>query len=368
MYDNDKRIVLTLDAGGTNFVFSAIQGYKEVVEPLALPAIPDDLEACLNRIAEGFDKVKSKLTVAPDAISFAFPGPADYQNGVIGDLPNFPAFRGGVALGAFLEKRFSIPVYINNDGALFAYGEALHGALPLVNKWLEEAGNPKRYTHLIGVTLGTGFGGGVVINNNLLLGDNGSGGYLWCFRNKKYPELIVEESVSIRAVKRVYQELSGEDVTNLTPKDIFDIAEGIRLGNKDAAIASFNELGEMAGATLADALTIVDGLLVIGGGVSGAAKYIIPGMIKEMKRDVKMLNGAAFPRLETEILNLMCENDKKTFLTNTTKQVKIMGSDDYVNYDANKRTGILVSPQGTSNAIMCGAYAFALQQLELNQN
>lgn len=69
--------------------------------------------------------MKRQLENEPVAISFAFPGPADYKNGVIGDLPNFPVFRGGVALGAFLEEEFGIPVYINNDGNLFAYGEAL---------------------------------------------------------------------------------------------------------------------------------------------------------------------------------------------------------------------------------------------------
>ena len=43
----DARIVLTLDAGGTNFVFAAVQGGQEIVEPLSLPAHGDDLEACL---------------------------------------------------------------------------------------------------------------------------------------------------------------------------------------------------------------------------------------------------------------------------------------------------------------------------------
>ena len=67
------------------------------------------------------------------AISFAFPGPADYPNGIIGGyLPNFPSFREGVALGPFLQEKFGVPVFINNDGDLFAYGEALGGTLPEV--------------------------------------------------------------------------------------------------------------------------------------------------------------------------------------------------------------------------------------------
>ena len=108
--------------------------------------------------------MKKLLPEPPVAISFAFPGPADYKNGIIGDLPNFPAFRGGVALGPFLQKHFDIPVYINNDGDLFAYGEALAGALPELNAAIKAAGGTKQYKNLLGITFGTGFGGGVVVD------------------------------------------------------------------------------------------------------------------------------------------------------------------------------------------------------------
>lgn len=58
---------------------------------------------------------------------FRFPGPADYPNGIIGGwLPNFPSFRDGVALGPFLQEKFGVPVFINNDGDLFAYAFALN--------------------------------------------------------------------------------------------------------------------------------------------------------------------------------------------------------------------------------------------------
>ena len=90
MYKHDERVVMTLDAGGTNFVFSAIKGCVPVVEPVCLLAIPDDLEKCLSVLLAGFSKVKEMLTEEPVAISFAFPGPADYENGVLGNLHNFP--------------------------------------------------------------------------------------------------------------------------------------------------------------------------------------------------------------------------------------------------------------------------------------
>ena len=57
MYEQDKRIVMTLDAGGTNFVFSAIQGCKEIISPIGIPAVADNLEGCLLTLVEGFDVV-----------------------------------------------------------------------------------------------------------------------------------------------------------------------------------------------------------------------------------------------------------------------------------------------------------------------
>ncbi len=88
-------------------------------------------------------QIRRQCHEPPVAISFAFPGPADYPAGIIGDLPNLPAFRGGVALGPMLEEKFGIPVFINNDGDLFVYGEAIAGFLPYVNGLLEAGRQPE---------------------------------------------------------------------------------------------------------------------------------------------------------------------------------------------------------------------------------
>lgn len=364
MYEHDNRVVMTLDAGGTNFVFSAIKGCELVIAPVCLLSVPDDLDRCLSVLVEGFCRIKDSLSEAPVAISFAFPGPADYEHGVIGDLPNFPAFCGGVALGPFLEEKFGIPVFINNDGNLFAYGEALSGVLPQVNRELEAAGNPKRYKNLLGITLGTGFGAGVVINNCLLTGDNGCGGDVWLMRNKKYPDMLAEESVSIRAIHRVYRELTGEDTDAFTPKDIFDIAEGMRAGNREAAIRCFDEMGEMAGAAIVNALNMVDGIVVIGGGLSGASKYILPGMLREMNRSISTFAGLNFKCLQSEVYNLMDDAECSLFLENKSRMVKVPFADKYAVYDCSKKIGIMISSLGASKAIALGAYAYALSRLQ----
>lgn len=362
MYSNDNRIVMTLDAGGTNLVFSAIRGGDEIVTPITLPSCACDLDQCLGQLATGFTRIREQLPEPPVAISFAFPGPADYPAGIIGDLPNFPSFRGGVALGPYLEDIFNIPVFINNDGDLFAYGEALTGALPEINNRLEKAGSIKRYKNLLGLTLGTGFGAGVVIDGNLLMGDNAAGGDIWCFRNKKYHPYIVEESVSIRAVQRVYRELSG-DTHVYTPKDIFDMAEGTRPGNQEAALRAFAELGEMAGDAIAQAITLIDGLVVIGGGLTGAAKYILPTLLQEMNSQTGMMDGSRFCRLQSKAYNLDDEAEFNLFAKGEAVKIRVPGSGREVDYDPCKRIGVMISKQGASRSVALGAYVYALNQL-----
>ena len=206
---HDPRIVMTLDAGGTSLEFAAVRGNKLLVGPICIPSEADQLDGCLANIVRGFTQVQAKCPKPPVAISFAFPGPADYPAGIIGDLPNLPGFRGGVALGPMLEDRFGIPTFINNDGNLFVYGEAIAGLLPYVNHLLEKAGNPKRFKNLFGITLGTGLGGGIVRNGEMLEGDNSASGEAWLLRNKLDPSQSAEEGASIRAVRRVYAEVAG---------------------------------------------------------------------------------------------------------------------------------------------------------------
>ena len=352
MYENDNRTVMTLDAGGTNFVFSAIRGCKQVVEPIRLDAVTDSVARCLEVLTEGFYRVKAKLEEEPVAISFAFPGPADYDAGIIGDLPNFPCFRGGVPIGPYLAEQFNLPVFINNDGNLFAYGEALAGILPEMNARLEAAGSSVRFKNLIGLTLGTGFGAGVVIDNVLLKGDNGCGGDVWLMRNVHYPDKIAEESVSIRAVKRVYLEKSG-DKSYYSPKDIFEIAEGLRPGNQDAAKASFSVMGTAIAGALAHALDIVDGLVVIGGGLSGASKYFMPSILEGLKGWLQM-----------DVVDLTSEEGMNAFLKDTAVEVRVPGSNRTVLYHSEKKTGIAISHIGTSEAVSLGAYAYALMQID----
>ena len=355
---------MTLDAGGTNLRFSALRGGKPVAETVSLPSNGDDLEKCLANIVEGFNRVKALCPQPPAAISFAFPGPADYPRGIIGDLGNLPGFRGGVALGPMLEEKFGIPVFMNNDGDLFVYGEAIGGILPHVNGLLEKAGSPKRYKNLFGITLGTGFGGGIVRNGEIFIGDNSASGEVWLLRNKLYPSMNAEEGACIRAVRRVYANQSGTPFDQVPePKELFEIANGNMVGNQAAAREAFRCLGESAGDAVANAITLIDGLTVIGGGISNAWPLFLPALVDELNSTFTNPAGNKFRRLIPAAFNLEDTVQLETFLKGETRTIKVPGSDRSLAYDPLLRVGVGMSRLGTSQAIAIGAYAFALQKL-----
>lgn len=366
--DKDQRIVMTLDAGGTSFRFSAMRANQAITHTVTLPSNGDNLEKCLGNLIEGFTQIKKQCPRPPVAISFAFPGPADYPAGIIGDLPNLPAFRGGVALGPMLEEKFRVPVFINNDGELFVYGEAISGFLPYVNGLLEKAGSPKRYQNLFGVTLGTGFGGGITRNGELFAGDNSNASQIWLARHKLSPQMNAEEGASIRAVRRVYAEKAGISFDESPdPRGIEEIALGKAKGNRDAAIEAYRRLGEVTGDAMGNALTLLDGLAVVGGGLSKGWKLFLPALVDELNSPYTGPNGNKFRRLPEAAFNLEDPAQLKKFLKGEVRTISVPGSKRKIKYDPLQRIGVGISRLGTSEAIAIGAYAFALRKLDLKK-
>ena len=363
-YQTDQRIVATLDAGGTNFVFGAIQGGEYIMGPHSLPAMADDLDACLGQLFKGFDMLFCDKHRKPIAISFAFPGPADYPRGIIGGfLPNFPSFREGVALGPLLEHRYGVPVFINNDGDLFAYGESLCGFLPEINNRLAELGAVKRFYNLIGYTVGTGLGIGIVVNGHLNRGDN-SCVETFCLPHPDMPNIIIEEGASTRAVCRVYSEITGENVSQTDARNIAEIAEGNIPGNPEAARKAFATMGKTLGEAIATSATLIDGLIVIGGGVMKAKKWIMPALMQALHKTLRTMKGENVNRMQMKVYDLDNPENFEEFAHGEVKRIKVYGQECYVDYDVQKRIGIGISRMGANKAVSVGAYVFALNQLD----
>ena len=206
-----------------------------------------------------------------------------------------------------------------------------------MNARLEALGSPKRYKNLVGYTFGTGLGIGIVVNNELNRGDN-SCVETFCLKHKKMPDIIVEDGAAIRAVKRE--------------------------GDTEAARKAFAEMGEIAGDAMATAVTLIDGLIVIGGGITGARKWIMPSLLKELRSKMHTIAGDELNRVQMKVYDLDSEEEFKEFAKGDQRTLKVYGTDRYVAYDPQKRIGVAISKLGASNAISVGAYAFALSQLD----
>jgi glucokinase len=361
----DPRAVMTMDAGGTTIAFGAMGGGKPLVEPLNLQSRGDDLDACLRTIAGGFAAVQERLGSTPVAISAAFPGPADYAAGIIGDLPNLPAFRGGVPLGPILEDRFGLPVFLNNDGDLFVYGEAIGGLLPAIRRALREHGSTRCFRHLFGVTIGTGIGAGLASDDGPFLGANGAGMEIWSTRSGVYTGYPTEEGVSARALRRSYALGAGIPLDDApTPRQVAAILEGRIAGDRVAAARAYSELGEALGDCLADAVSLTDSLVVVGGGLAGAHRHFLDAAVARMNSELGSPEGRPVRRVAATVYNLEDADQRTAFLEVKPRPIRVPGSGRSVEYLAEKAVGVGVSVLGTSEASALGAYAFALNALD----
>ena len=359
-------LILTLDAGGTNFVFSAVKNREIQGEAVTLPSMANELEACLDQILGGLQELHNTMGREAVAISIGFPGPADYKKGIIGECNNLPAFRGldGVAIGPMLEHHFDLPVFIRNDADLFAYGEAIAGALPEVNTAMEESGRPSRYENLLGITLGTGIGAGIVTGGRLLEGDNSAGAEIWALRSKLHRDSPVEEDVSIRALKRVYAEIARMPVEEAPePEVLASIARNQQKGHSAAARESFRRFGEALGDAMANAVTLIDGLVVIGGGISAAHDLFMPAVMQELNGKYQLRESGGAPRTLMRAFNLQDETDRRAFLSHKQHAIAVPRSERRVSYDPMKRTGITISKLGAGRAVAIGAHEVAVNEL-----
>jgi glucokinase len=263
-----------------------------------------------------------------------------------------------------LENAFQIPVFINNDGDLFTLGEAIHGYLPEVNNKLADAGIQKQYHNLLGVTLGTGFGGGIVSHGSLFNGDNSAAGEINRMVNPLDWHKSIEETLTIRGIKKIFCEETGINFIECPePYDIFQIGIGKKKGDKGAAIRAWEKFGVILADAIANANTMTDGLTVIGGGLSGAYPLFLPKTIEMLNRKFTRADGDSFPRMEVSAYSFENEKDVEQFLNFKQKMITVPFSSEKVPYYEEKKTLIGVSRLGTSEAVALGAYALAVDEL-----
>ena len=187
------------------------------------------------------------------AIGIGVPGIVD-EEGVVYDVIYIPSWK-EVHLKKYMEERYKIPVFVNNDANCFALGEYYFG-------------KGQGYNSMIGLTVGTGVGAGIIINQKLYAGYSCAAGE---FGTVDYLDKIYEYYCSGSFFQNVY-ELSGEFVFEQAKKED---AQALKL---------YDELGTHLGNCIKMIMYTYDPqLIVLGGSVRHAYNYFEEAMWKQIK-------------------------------------------------------------------------------------
>jgi glucokinase len=136
---------------------------------------------------------------------------------------------------------------------------------------------------------------------------------------------------------------------------------GNAAGNKDAAVEAYRQLGVVTGDAIAQALTLVDGLVVIGGGISPAWPLFMPALIESVNG---LYEANGLQRLPSKVFNLEDPTDLDRFLRGDVRHIPIGTSGKTIAFDPMRRTALGLSRLGTNLAVAVGARAFALRRLD----
>ena len=183
-----------------------------------------------------FELADQLVTDEVVAIGIGVPSVVDLEHGVVQDVQYIPSWK-EVPLKKLMEDRYHVPVYINNDANCFALGEYYFGG-------------GKGYSSMIGLTIGTGVGAGVIINNKLYAGHNCGAGE---FGIVDYLDKVYEYYSSGSFFQNVYG-LDGEFV--------FEKAQQ----GDDDALRLYAELGTHLGNNIKLIMYTYDPELIILGG------------------------------------------------------------------------------------------------------
>ena len=230
--------IIGIDLGGTQLRAGIVSGSR--LENIASVRIPSD--GTVDEVLQVMYKLIDPL-VDEDikAIGIGVPSVVDIEKGIVYDVQNIPSWK-EVHLKRILEDRYQVPVFINNDSNCFALGE-------------KHFGKGKNFHSMIGLTIGTGLGGGIIINDKLYAGVNCGAGEFGCV---EYLDQYVEYYASGQFFQNCYQ-TNGEVVYKKA------------LEGDPLSIMIFEEFGTHLGNAIRMVLyTFCPELIVLGGSISKA--------------------------------------------------------------------------------------------------
>ncbi len=247
--ENDKLI--GIDLGGTKVNVGRIENGKIVDKKYRIiPADSDDQWDVINLVIK---TVKELLVDGIDGIGIGIPSIVDRQKGIVYDVQNIKAWK-EVHLKEILEKEFQIPVYLDNDANCFALGEYRFGA-------------GKDSKSIVGLTIGTGMGAGIINDGYLLKDANGGAGE---FGLIPYLDADYERYCSGQFFKNNF-DINGEELANRA-------INGDILANE-----AFNQFGKHLGNAIKMIMYAIDPeKIIIGGSVAKSHKLFEEAMYQSI--------------------------------------------------------------------------------------
>ncbi len=230
-----------VDIGGTNLRAGLKEGGRLVIqESLALR----DKENFESTIAQVKSLIKSVYHPSVTSIGIGVPSVVDQNRGIVYDVVNIPSWN-KVYLGDILTKEFGVPVLVNNDSNCFTLGEHCYGQL-------------KPFRNAVGITIGTGLGGGIIIDNHLYCGKNCGAGEVGML---PYMEHNIEYYCSNNYF-RVFHNTSALDVYERAVK------------GEESALRLWEDFGRHLGRALNAVMYAFDPeAIVIGGSIAKASAF-----------------------------------------------------------------------------------------------
>jgi glucokinase len=280
-----RKLTLGIDLGGTFIKFGLVSPEGEIVSKISLPTCADEgVNKVFQQIHQGVKEITANMDIKLDGIGIGVPGLVS-NKGEICDPPNLPGW-GKVPIKEQLEKILGEKVFVENDANAAAVGELIYGA-------------GKDLVNFIMLTLGTGVGGGIIINKKIYRGPNGGAGELGhviidykgnqcnC-GNVGCVETYVGNNYMVKRVKKqlenvkdtIIYELCENNLDNLSPKIISQAAH-----NGDAfAQKIVIETGQYLGYALVSMINVLDiSNVIIGGGVSGFGELLFKSIEDTIK-------------------------------------------------------------------------------------
>jgi len=247
-----------VDVGGTK-VAVAVFADGRLTEHDRQPSQLDSTDALVDQLTTMIDDAGPA-----DAVGIGVPSLVDFASGTARDSVNIPL--AGVPLRSRLTERVGVPVYVDNDATLAALGEAFGDD------------DTPEVRHLVMFTIGTGVGGGIVINGRVYRGATGAAGEIG--------HQLVSADLRTGAPEPTGfpQHGSLEELASGRALDTLGRAEGLADGTAIQAAQAGDErgirvlriLGERIGVGIANAINVFDpDVVAIGGGVSAAGDLLL---------------------------------------------------------------------------------------------